>query len=47
MRFSSVEIFNQIDKFLQEIDEAFWTIQKGKLTLDTEKRIRYFGIIDE
>lgn len=47
MRFSSVEIFNQIDKCVKEIDEAFWRIQKGKLTLDTEKKIRYFGIIDE
>lgn len=47
MRFSSVEIFQEIEKCVEEIDKAFWNIQKGNLTLNTEKKIRYFGIIDE
>lgn len=47
MRFSSVEIFEQIDKCIAEIDEAFWNIQKGNLTLKTEKKLRYFGLIDD
>lgn len=46
MRFSSVEIFNNLDTCLQEIDEAFWHIQKGKLSLTNPPRNSYFGVND-
>jgi very-short-patch-repair endonuclease len=46
MRFSSVEIFNHLDSCLKELDESFWRIQKGKLTLSTPPRINYFGLND-
>lgn len=47
MRFSSIEIFNNLDECIDEIDKAFWTIQKGKLSLKTEQRLRYFGMIED
>ncbi|MCX5817361.1 MAG: DUF559 domain-containing protein [Proteobacteria bacterium] len=44
MRFSSVEIFNNLPECLKEVDETFWHIQKGKLTLDGPHRNTYFGV---
>lgn len=44
MRFSSVEIFNNLGECLREIDEAFWRIQKGRLTLKEPPRNSYFGV---
>ena len=44
MRFSSVEIFNKIDSCIKEVDEAFWRIRKGKLSLDSPPRNSYFGV---
>lgn len=46
MRFSSVEIFNNLDSCLEELDESFWRIEKGKLTLSETPRINYFGVND-
>ena len=46
MRFSSVEIFNELDKCVGEIDEAFWDFQRGRLTLDHPPRTNYFGLCD-
>jgi len=47
MRFSSVEIFNNLDVCLKEIDETFWMIQKGKLSLETDQKLGYFGMLDD
>ena len=44
MRFSSVEIFNNLDSCLSELDETFWRIQKGRLTMNEPPRINYFGL---
>jgi hypothetical protein len=44
MRFSSNEIFNGLDKCVEEIDEAFWRIQRVKLTLKSPPRNSYFGV---
>lgn len=43
MRFASVEIYNNLDSCIREIDENFWRIQKGKLTLKDKPRSNYFG----
>jgi len=45
MRFASVEIFNKLDTCIREIDEAFWRIQKRKLTLRDKPRTNYFGMV--
>lgn len=47
MRFSSVEIYNEMDTILTEIDEAYWKIQKKRIDLRTPYRISYFGYGDE
>lgn len=47
MRFSSVEIYNEIDDIIKEIDMAFWKIQKKQLDLRTPYRISYFGYANE
>jgi len=47
MRFSSVEIYNEMDSILKEIDEAYWKIQKKKIDLRTPYRISYFGYGEE
>lgn len=47
MRFSSVEIYNEMDSILKEIDEACWKIQKKKIDLRTPYRISYFGYGEE
>lgn len=44
MRFSSNEIFNNLDKCLLEIDEMFWKIQRGIITMKNEPRTNYFGV---
>jgi very-short-patch-repair endonuclease len=46
MRFSSIEIFNNLDSCLLELDETFWKIQKGKLSMHEPPRINYFGLDD-
>lgn len=47
LRFSSIEIFNEINQCVTEIEEAFRLIQQGKLSLKTDQRIGYFGILNE
>jgi very-short-patch-repair endonuclease len=44
MRFSSVEIFNNLDSCLEEVDKSFWKIQMGKLSLSEPPRNNYFGL---
>jgi very-short-patch-repair endonuclease len=46
MHFSSVEIFNHPNECIREIDEAFWRIQKGKLSLKDPPRTNYFGMAE-
>ncbi|MGZ3762143.1 MAG: endonuclease domain-containing protein [Mucilaginibacter sp.] len=43
MRFSSVEIYNEIGNVIEEIDKSFWKIQKKQLDIRTPYRISYFG----
>lgn len=43
MRFSSVEIFNELDNVLEEIDKSYWEIQKNKLDIRKPYRISYFN----
>lgn len=47
MRFSSVEIYNDMDNILEEIDKAYWKIQKKKLDVRTPYRLSYFGYGEE
>ncbi|SHG04270.1 Protein of unknown function [Mariniphaga anaerophila] len=47
MRFSSVEIYNEMDLILKEIDEAYWKIQKNKIDIRKPYRISYFGYGEE
>lgn len=44
MRFSSVEIFNDIDKCITEIDKQFWKIKNDLFDVKDKLRISYFGI---
>jgi very-short-patch-repair endonuclease len=43
MRFSSVEIFNEIDSVITEIDKSYWKIQKKQLDIRAPYRLSYFG----
>ncbi len=45
LRFSSVEIFNEIDRCISEIDEQYWLIKSERIT-DKPRRLSYFGIDD-
>lgn len=47
MRFSSIEIYNEMDNILTEVDKAYWKIQKKKLDIRNPYRISYFGYGDE
>ena len=47
MRFSSVEIFNEIENVIEEIDKSYWKIQKKILDTRTPFRISYFGYGEE
>ncbi|MBJ6145338.1 endonuclease domain-containing protein [Hymenobacter sp. BT559] len=47
MRFSSVEIFNEIDKCIAEIDKTFWDIQKGRISFNSPQRLGYFGVLED
>lgn len=47
MRFSSVEIYNEIDNVISEIDKSYWKIQKKQLDIRTPYRISYFGYGNE
>lgn len=47
MRFSSVEIFNNLNDCIKEIDETFWMIQKDKLSFKTNRKLGYFGVLDD
>lgn len=46
MRFSSVEIFNEIERCIEEIDRIFWKIQKGEINRPGFNKISYFGYSD-
>lgn len=43
MRFSSIEIYNEIEDVIEEIDKSFWKIQRKRLDIRTPYRISYFG----
>lgn len=43
MRFSSIEIFQNIDACIKEIDEQFWRIQRGELIRPGHNRLSYFN----
>lgn len=43
MRFSSVEIYNNLNGCIEEINEAFWNIQKGKIYFGSNRPLGYFG----
>lgn len=43
MRFSSIEIYNEIGNVIEEIDKSFWKIQKKQLDIRKPYRISYFG----
>lgn len=47
MRFSSVEIYNEMENILIEIDKAYWKIQKKKIDMRNPYRISYFGYGEE
>lgn len=47
MRFSSVEIYNDIETVITEIDKSFWEIQKKRLDIRKPYRISYFGYGEE
>ena len=47
MRFSSVEIYNEMDNVITEIDKAYWKIQKKQIDLRRPYRISYFGYGNE
>ncbi len=47
MRFSSIEIYDEIDNVLVEIDKAYWKIQKKQLDIRSPYRISYFGYGEE
>lgn len=47
MRFSSVEIYNDLKTVIGEIDQSFWKIQKKKIDIRTPYRISYFGYGEE
>jgi len=46
MRFSSVEIFEDINQCIHEIEERFWELQKGKVVRPRANRLTYFSMID-
>ena len=43
MRFSSVEIYNEIENVIKEIDKSYWKIQKKQMDLRRPYRISYLG----
>lgn len=43
MRFSSVEIYNNLNGCIEEINRAFWDIQKGKMQFTSNRPLGYFG----
>ena len=47
MRFSSVEIYNEINNVITEIDQSYWKIQKKQLDIRRPYRISYFGYNNE
>jgi len=47
MRFSSVEIYNEIKNVISEIDKSYWKIQKKQLDIRKPYRISYFGYGEE
>jgi len=47
MRFSSVEIYNEIENVITEIDKSYWKIQKRQLDIRKPYRISYFGYSNE
>lgn len=46
MRFSSIEIFKNIDECIKEIDQQFWKIKKDHFDIKTPYRISYFHLDD-
>ncbi len=44
MRFSSVEIFQDINMCIKEIDEQFWRIQRGEIQRPGHNRLSYFKV---
>lgn len=43
MRFSSVEIFNNLPRCIDEIDRTFWAMQKGRMSYQAHRPLGYFG----
>lgn len=43
MRFSSVEIYNNLNGCIEEINQTFWNIQKGKMHFGSNRPLGYFG----
>ena len=43
MRFSSVEIYNEIENVISEIDHCFWKLQRQQLDIRKPYRLSYFG----
>lgn len=47
MRFSSIEIYKNLDKCIEEIDQTFWSMQKGKINFQSQRQLGYFGTLDD
>lgn len=43
MRFSSVDIFNNLPGCIEDISRTFWKMQKGKMNYQTYRPLSYFG----